>query len=551
MRQARRRRGRPSLGASAASPRRAVALGAAAALSGERARPDAPGGGRRSNPESGDMSSDAGHHPLPLPAAASLPGALLAPRPLLGRWLPLLAALLGAAVYAVVGSRWHDAALAWAIGAGLAAAVCWLLTRGAAEFAALRLLERGIHNAREGVLSETPLHGLGWTSVGRLIAEHNTTVAALALMFRTVEECQTRFLNERNRIDAILQSSPGALLGLTDELDVAIANRRAEAMFGAAPGTLVGRGLFELLVPDERSRNLLRDAFLYKREIRDQEMQLTVPAGERAFSVNLAFHSDEQDDMGGVMILQDVTERRQLMQTVALREKLVAIGQLAAGVAHELNTPLGNILGYAQLLRREVDAGSKLAGYADIIASHSQRASRVVQDLLAYARKDQCHGETCAVNTVIKELIDAFIQCRLRRYGIDVALELAEPEPLAEGGCGEIDIVLTNVISNAIQALAGTPQPRITVSTRREGASVVIAVADNGPGVPAPAQARLFDPFFTTKDVGQGSGLGLFISQALVTRRGGRIDFDASHAGGARFLIRMPAVQTERLRAAA
>ncbi len=497
------------------------------------------------------MSSDASHRPLPLPAAASLPGALLARRPRLGRWLPLAAALLGAAVYAIAGSRWHDVALAWTIGTGLVAAVCWLVTRAAAELAALRLLERGIHNAREGVLTETPLHGLRWTSVGRLISEHNTTVAALALMFRTVEECQTRFLNERNRINAILQSSPGALLGLTDELNVALANRRAEAMFGAAAGTLVGRGLFDLLVPDERSRNLLRDAFLYKREIRDQEMQLTVPEGERAFSVNLAFHSDEQDDMGGVMILQDVTERRQLMQTVALREKLVAIGQLAAGVAHELNTPLGNILGYAQLLRREVDDGSKLAGYADIIASHSQRASRVVQDLLAYARKDQCHGETCAVNTVIKELIDAFIQCRLRRYGIDVELQLGEPEPLAEGGCGEIDIVLTNVISNAIQALAGTPQPRITVSTRREGASVVIAVADNGPGVPPPAQARLFDPFFTTKEVGQGSGLGLFISQALVTRRGGRIDFDASHAGGARFLIRMPAVQTERLREAA
>jgi len=503
---------------------------------------DAPAG------ETGEMSSDASQQPMPFGAPASRREGLLTRPMRLGPWLPVLAAWLGAAVYAVAGRRWHDATFELAFGAALVALVCWLLVRAAAELAALRQLERGIHNAREGILSASTPRNLTWTSVGRLIPEHDTTVAALALMFRTVEDCQTRFLEERNRINAILQSSPGALLGVSDDLVVAIANRRAEALFGAVAGGLVGRGLFDLLVPDERSRNLLRDALLYKREIHDQEMQLSIDGEERAFSVNLAFLTDAQDDMGGVMILQDVTDKRQLMQTVAMREKLVAMGQLAAGVAHELNTPLGNILGYAQLLRQEVGAQSTPAAYADIIANHAQRASRVVEDLLAYARKDQCSGETCAVNAMIKELIDAFIHCRLRRYGIDVELQLAEPEPLAEGGCGEVDIVLTNVISNAIQALARVPEPKIVVGTRREGASVVIAVADNGPGVPPDARARLFDPFFTSKEVGQGSGLGLFISQALVTRRGGRIDFDAGHAPGARFLIRLPAVQTERLR---
>lgn len=497
------------------------------------------------------MSGSASEHParlgLSAPSDAPVPR-----RPFpLGPWLPAAAAAAGAAIYAVIGRGWHEAAGAWLLGLVLAAALCGLLARVVAELAALRQLEQGIHNAREGLLTPAPLGGLGWTAVGRLIPEHNATVAALAMMFRTVEECQTRFLNERNRIDTILQSSPGALLGITDELTVAIANRRAEALFGAAAGGLAGRGLFDLLVLDERGRNLLRDAFLYKQEIHDRELQLTVDGRARDFSIDLAFYTDEQDDMGGVMILQDVTEKRQLMQTVAMREKLVAMGQLAAGVAHELNTPLGNILGYAQLLRREVGDQSRASGYADIIATQSQRASRVVQDLLAYARKDQCSGETCAVNDMVRELIDAFIQCRLRRYGIEVEIALSDEELIAEGGCGEVDIVLTNVISNAIQALAGTPQPRIVVSTWREGATVAIAVTDNGPGVPAEARVRLFDPFFTTKDVGQGSGLGLFISQALVTRRGGRIDLDAGHSPGARFVIRLPAVETERLGAAA
>jgi two-component system NtrC family sensor kinase len=471
-----------------------------------------------------------------------------------GPWLPPLAAVLGAAAYALISHSWHDAAVDRLLFALLVAALCGLLARGAAELAALRQLEQGIHNAREGLLTPTAERGLGWTSVGRLIPEHNTTVSALAMMFRTVEECQTRFLDERNRLNAILQSTPGALLGINDDLSVAIANRRAEALFGGAgtgpnaPGGLAGKGLFDLLVPDERGRNMLRDAFLYKQELHDHEIELEVGGAARAFVVNLAFYTDDQDDdIGGVMILQDVTERRQLMQTVAMREKLVAMGQLAAGVAHELNTPLGNILGYAQLLKQEVAERPKLAGYADVIATQSQRASRVVQDLLAYARKDQCSGETCDVNAVVHELIEAFIHCRLRRYGIEVDLRLATETLLAEGGCGEVDIVLTNVISNAIQALARTPEPRIGLATWREGDTVAIAVADNGPGVPAEARRRLFDPFFSTKEVGQGSGLGLFISQALVTRRGGRIDFDAAHAPGARFIIRLPAVEPERV----
>lgn len=497
------------------------------------------------------MNSGASFSPVGSPALQAPPATSRKGPAVFGPWMPVAAAAAAAAVYGALGHRWHDTGSAWALGTLLATALAWLLARVVAELAAMRQLEQAIHRAREGLLTPTAPRGLEWTSVGRLIPEHNTTVSALALMFRTVEECQMRFLNERNRITAMLQSSPGALLGVTDELTVSIANRRAEALFGAGGSELVGRGLFDLLVPDERGRNLLRDAFLYKLEILDREIELTINDKPRAFSLNLAFYTDEQDDMGGVMILQDVTERRQLMQTVAMREKLVAMGQLAAGVAHELNTPLGNILGYAQLLRSEAADRPKLAGYAEIIASQSQRASRVIQDLLAYARKDQCLGETCAVNAMVRDLIDAFIHCRLRRYGIEIELRLSDQELQAEGGCGEVDIVLTNIISNAVQALARTEQPRIVVSTWREADTVAISVSDNGPGVPPAARARLFEPFFTTKEVGQGSGLGLFISQALVARRGGRIDYDASQGCGACFVIRLPVVEPERVGLAA
>ena len=263
---------------------------------------------------------------------------------------------------------------------------------------------------------------------------------------------------------------------------------------------------------------------------------------------NLAISAFRTSPNRFASMFTDVTERRQLLETVAMREKLVAMGQLAAGVAHEMNTPLGNILGYAQLLRSGAAAHPTLSGYAEVIATETKRCSRVVQDLLSYARNDKCSGEACDVNEMVRDLVDAFIHCRLRRYGIAIDLRLSAEAPLAEGGCGEIDIVLTNVLSNAIQALSQTPAPRIEVTTWSEPGHVAIGIADNGPGVAAEARARLFDPFFTTKVVGQGVGLGLFISQAMVTRRGGSLDLDASHAPGARFVIRLPSIDPARVR---
>src|SRR5574340_434756 len=435
-----------------------------------------------------------------------------------GRLVPAAIAVLTVLLYLYFGQRWHDSRAIWVVGALLSGLLGYLFVRLLAELAALRRLEVGIHAAREGLLEPTPVGPYGWTSVGRMIPEYNTTISTLRQMFRTVEECQGRFLNERNRSNTILQSLPGALLSVADDLRVTIANRQADALFGVEAGKLIGANLFELLDVNERDRELLRDAFLYKRAIRNQEIALNMGSGKRYFSLNLSFYNDEENDMGGVLILQDITEYRQLMESVATREKLVAMGQLAAGVAHELNTPLGNILGYAQLLDRGAADHPKLNDYARIIADETQRCSHVVRELLNYARKDQCSGETCDINQ------------------------------LAEGSCGQFDIVLSNLLANAIDALDKTPSPRIVVRTWAEDSHACISIADNGPGVPADIRNRLFDPFFSTKEVGQGSGLGLSISQAIVAKRGGFIAYDAEYREGARFVIKLPAVDLERAR---
>lgn len=430
----------------------------------------------------------------------------------------------------------------------LIVAIPALLVCLAGEFYGIRRLSQGVLRAREGLLDPVSTRGVQWTFTARLTRKYNETVQTLQTMFRTVEECQGLFLSQRNRMNTLLQSLPGALLSLNDDLHIVLANKQAEELF--AGQSLIGRNLFDLLLLSEGDRALLRDAFLYKQPILNQEISLSGNGGPRYFSLNLGFYSDEDNALGGVLILQDISAYRRLQETLAMREKLVAMGQLAAGVAHELNTPLGSIQGYAQLLQQSLQQSASqpgdLAEYVGHIADETKRCSRIVQDLLNYAREDRCSGETCELNQLIRELIETFLNCRMKRYKIEVDLDFQEDSLVVEGGCGQLDIVLTNLIVNAIHALDGVAQPRISISTRLHEAYAIISVADNGPGVPDGQYTRIFDPFFTTKQVGEGSGLGLPICHAILAKRGGFIVYDNDYRQGARFLIKLPAVDTQR-----
>ncbi len=405
-------------------------------------------------------------------------------------------------------------------------------------------IRRGLQQAEEGLLEPVGIRYIDGPFLRRFAEDYNGMIRSLTRMFSSVEECQARVLNERNKIDAILQSLPGALLHLSDNLQVASANKTAEVLFGLSPERLIGMNLFDLLEFCDHDRDILRDAFLYKHVIRNLELQVFLKGSERWLSMNLAFINDLEADLGAVVTLQDVTDYRQLQDSVAIREKLVAMGQLAAGVAHELNTPLGNILGYSQLLRDAAGQNDELIGHAAIIGDEATRCSRITQDLLNYARQDRCSGEACDVTSLVHDLIETFMTCRLRRYSIEVQLHFPDEPLLADGGCGELDIVLTNLILNSIQALNGVESPTIRIGARiDDGGFINIQVEDNGSGIPAELRSRIFDPFFTTKDVGDGSGLGLSISQAMMIRRGGFIRYDPQYSAGARFVVRLPAVQ--------
>ncbi|MDZ7662408.1 two-component system sensor histidine kinase NtrB [Thiohalophilus sp.] len=404
----------------------------------------------------------------------------------------------------------------------------------------LARLHESILDAQEGTLEPLKVEVPPNNQLNALVKDFNVMMGALRSMFDTVEKCQMRVMNERNKMNALLQSLPGALLSIDDNLRVTAINSQTEDLFGCRSAELENHNLFDLLVVDERDREILRDAFLYKRQIHNHVLHTRLNNRELWLALNMSFLTEEDVGMDAVLIFQDITDYKNLQESVYYREKLVAMGQLAAGIAHELNTPLGNIIGYSQVLSDNVSDLEKQTHYTGIIVSEAKRCSRIVQDLLNYGRKDQCYGDGCNVNQLIRELLDTFSSCRLQRQPVDIDLDLDENEPLVNGGCGELDIVFTNLIINSLSALEGREEPLIRVRTQVVNNKEVLAtVEDNGPGVSPEIRGRIFDPFFTTGEMGHESGLGLAISQAMIGRRGGSLRLDSSCSTGARFVIRL------------
>lgn len=215
------------------------------------------------------------------------------------------------------------------------------------------------------------------------------------------------------------------------------------------------------------------------------------------------------------------------------------MGQLAGGVAHELNTPLGTILGYAQLLVEGKGNEARRTEQARIICDETKRCARIVDDLLTYARRPVCDPERSEIGTVVLEAVEAVSNCQGRRLNVPIETELRDPVTVL-GGSGQLDIVLVNLLVNAVQAAAMSARPQVQVRTGIEGGHAIVTVSDNGPGVPPQHRRKLFDPFFTTKADARGTGLGLPLSHAIITRVGGTLHCDPDFEEGARFILKLP-----------
>ena len=225
--------------------------------------------------------------------------------------------------------------------------------------------------------------------------------------------------------------------------------------------------------------------------------------------------------------------RMQLMHA----DRLATIGQLAAGVAHELNEPLGHILGFAQLARKLQELPEPTAVDLDRIVQISLDARKVIRGLMLFARQVPARMEPTDLNLLVREGSRLF-GARCAKNGIELRFELNEELPRIVADSSQLNQVLINLVVNGMQAM-----PKggcLTIRTRPASDGVLLSVEDTGVGMSEEVRRKVFLPFFTTKDVDQGTGLGLAVVHGIVRSHGGRIDIHSSEGAGARFEVRLP-----------
>ncbi len=249
-----------------------------------------------------------------------------------------------------------------------------------------------------------------------------------------------------------------------------------------------------------------------------------------------------REDAGGagghVLSVRNLTEERRVAETLRQTEKLAALGELVAGVAHELNNPLTGVSAFAQLLLEDELTEDQLESVR-LIKRESDRAVGVIRDLLVFSRKTGPRDVVVDVNALVLHTV------RLRAYGlksagIELETDLACDLPGARGDDQKLQQVLLNLVVNAEYAMQRAPERRLKIRTRLADTSLEISVSDTGSGMSAETQQHIFEPFFTTKPAGVGTGLGLSVSYGIVQAHGGTITVDSAPGRGTTFCITLP-----------
>jgi signal transduction histidine kinase len=232
----------------------------------------------------------------------------------------------------------------------------------------------------------------------------------------------------------------------------------------------------------------------------------------------------------------------QSLRASAQQEKMAALGTLAGGIAHEINNPLGVILGFAQGLERRVGPADSLRMPVTSIVREALRCRSLVQEMLAFSRTGAKGTEPVDFEAAVRSSL-LLLAARAKMQGVQVVPELNAPLPRVQGSRTQLQQVLVNLGTNALDAMkeGGT----LTVRARRSGPDVVLEVADTGTGIPPDIRARIFEPFFTTKPVGEGTGLGLSLVYQIVQQHHGRIDVESEPGRGTLMRVALPAAQPE------
>jgi two-component system NtrC family sensor kinase len=296
--------------------------------------------------------------------------------------------------------------------------------------------------------------------------------------------------------------------------------------------------------PEDLSAGLsvYQDILSGKQTFASLELRVRHKQGDwRRILFNFSPLSDEKGNIEGVVLSgRDVTDIKRLQEQLIQAEKLAAMGQMLAGVAHELNNPLTAVLGVTELLRERVPGDESTKRQLELTHRQARRAARIVQNLLEFSRPASPQKKSLDVNNLIERTLQLH-EHSLRRNAIEVDFSPQADFPGVIGDANQLIQVFLNLVTNAEQAIREVRESgRLQIRLSRTGNRVSVAFQDDGIGIRPEALPRIFDPFYTTKRPGGGTGLGLSICMSIIREHGGTIEAESLPAGGSAFTVYLP-----------
>lgn len=357
---------------------------------------------------------------------------------------------------------------------------------------------------------------------------------------------QDKLRQQKNLIESIINSLPYCLYVIERNLGIVVWNRHAAQACPickcASVEDCYNLNLIAHLPNDELKRGL--DAVInrvFETGEPFQTEQKVVPRGGKEITLRTSIFPILFDRGGTVnyvvWMAEDITKKKEMEASVISSEKLAAIGQLAAGMAHEVNNPLGGILNCLYNLKKKKLTEARKAEYLDFMEDGIKRVQNIVRQLLDFSQQHAPELRLTDINGMIDGITPLFLHS-IKGRDVRLITNLGQGLPSIRVDKHQIEQILVNLILNAIQSVDGDGV--IEVATRYEGQWYCIAVSDNGCGIPAENLPKIFDPFFTTKGVGKGTGLGLSVSRGIIERHKGRIDVESEVGMGTVFKVYLP-----------
>lgn len=306
---------------------------------------------------------------------------------------------------------------------------------------------------------------------------------------------------------------------------------------GRRPEDVLPGQLARFFTNEETKRNALKEG---------REVGVRLHFGERRCELlchPLTIVDSQQQHMGKVLLISDVTEIRSLEQRMRESERLAAVGRMAGGVAHEVRNPLSSIKGLALLLKNKFPQGSKEQATAELLIQETERMNRTITEMLSFTRPSVLHLERIDIGRLLEKSI-ALIRAEAMENRIETTLEVQPDLKPVLGDADRLQQVLMNVFINGIQAMEKGGRLAITLKNRDEAGEVELKIRDTGPGIEPELLSQVFYPYFTTKQA--GTGLGLAISQKIIADHGGSIELESESGNGTTVIIQLPVWEQDK-----